>query len=162
MSNTNKNGEYDGYDYRTSAEMTLQEQLDSTKKALASAIRLVESNKSDNMNKKIEEIKQKLQQLENIKAYLGGDDKAYDVLDPENMNREETLQYAYAAIRDNLFIRGLNRKEINLLLEEYNLKERLAKMSPEQLQGRLETIADDIFAIRDKLICNRCHQGSDD
>lgn len=40
----NMQDEYDKNDYRTSAEMTLDEQIDSTKQALASAIRLLKDD----------------------------------------------------------------------------------------------------------------------
>lgn len=154
----NMQGEYDNYDYQTSAEMTLDEQIDSTKQALASAIQLLKDDESDYLNNKVKEIEHRLQQLESIKSFLNKYD-SYEVVDPDDVKAEEVLRFGYATIRDNLLVRGLSRKEVLLLLEEYRLKERLAKMTVEQLKGRLEKIADEIFDIKDSIICNNCHKG---
>lgn len=154
----NMQDEYNINDYRTSAEMTLDEQIDSTKQALASAIRLLKHDESDYLNNKITVIEHRLQQLESIKSFLSKYD-SYEVVDPDDVKAEEVLRFGYATIRDNLLVRGLSRKEVLLLLEEYRLKERLAKMTAEQLKGRLEIIADEIFAIKDSTICNNCHKG---
>lgn len=59
-------GEYDNYDYRSADEMSLQEQMESAKKALASAMRLSKTNKNDYWDRKIIEIKQRIQQLESM------------------------------------------------------------------------------------------------
>ncbi len=128
--------------------------MDSTKQALASAIRLINNNKSEYFNNKVKEIEQRLQQLDSIKSYLSKYD-SYEVIDLEDMSADEVIQFCY----DNLLVRGLDRKEVLLLLEEHRLKERLAKMTVEQLQGRLEKMTDEIFSIKDSIICNRCHNG---
>lgn len=154
----NIQGEYDNYDYRTSAEMTLDEQIDSTKQALASAIQLLKDKESDYSNDKVNEIEHRLQHLESMKSFLSKYD-SYEVIEPDDVKKEEIIQFGYATVRDNLLVRGLNRKEVLLLLEEYRLKECLAKMTVEQLSGRLETIADEIYAIKDSIICNKCHKG---
>lgn len=151
-------GEYDNYDYRTSAEMTLDEQIDSTRQALASAICLLKDNESDYLKNKVKEIDYRLQQLENIKSFLSKYD-SYEVIDPDDVNTEEVIRFFYSTVRDNLLVRGLNRKEVLLLLEEYRLKERLVKMTVEQLQDTFEKMADEIFAIKDSIICNECHEG---
>ena len=57
-------GEYDNYDYRSADETTLEEQIESAKKALAAVIRLSQSNKSDYLDKKKTEIELIIQQLE--------------------------------------------------------------------------------------------------
>ena len=132
----NMQDEYNKNDYRTSAEMTLDEQIDSTKQALASAIRLLKDDESDYLNNKVTVIEHRLQQLESIKSFLSKYD-SYEVVDPDDVKVEEVFRFGYATIRDNLLVRGLSRKEVLLLLEEYRLKERLAKMTVEQLKGRL-------------------------
>ena len=65
MSNS-LHGENDNYNYRFSNEMSLTEQLDSAKKALASAERLSQKNESYYLEKKIIEIKKRIQQLEQL------------------------------------------------------------------------------------------------
>jgi hypothetical protein len=62
--NKSFSGEYDNYNYHSAEEMSLSEQIESAKKALASAIRLSRINESDYWDKKIIEIKQRIQQLE--------------------------------------------------------------------------------------------------
>jgi hypothetical protein len=59
-------GEYDGYDYRPVEEMTLQEQIESAKKALVAAKKLSQTRKSDSLDQKIVEIKHRIQQLESM------------------------------------------------------------------------------------------------
>jgi hypothetical protein len=61
-------GEYDNYNYHPAEEMSLTEQMESAKEALASAMRLYQINKSDYLDKKIIEIKQKIQELESMKT----------------------------------------------------------------------------------------------
>ena len=65
MSNS-LHGENDNYNYRSSNEMSLSEQLDSAQKALASAVRLSHKNESYYLKKKIIEIKKRIQQLEQL------------------------------------------------------------------------------------------------
>jgi len=62
-------------------------------------------------------------------------------------------------VRDNLLLRGLSRKEVLLLLEEYKLKTRIEDMTPDQLQKPLVSIADEIYEMKDNIICHRCHCG---
>lgn len=57
-------GENDNYNYHSASEMSLTEQLESAKKALASAIRLSQINNSDYWDDKITEIKKRILQLE--------------------------------------------------------------------------------------------------
>lgn len=161
MSNSEKiaiQGEYDNYDYMTSAEMTLDEQIESTRKAITIAICLLKSNESDYLNNKVKEFENWLEQLESFKSFFSKYD-SYEVIDSDDAKTEEVIQFCYTIVRDNLLFRGLTRKEVLLLLEEYRLRERLAKMTVEQLKGRLKIIADDIFAIKDRIICNKCHNG---
>lgn len=84
---------------------------------------------------------------------------SYDVIDSEDMNAKEVIQFCYAAVRDNLLVRGLNRKEVLLLLEEYRLKEHLSQMPVVELQSSLEKIANEIFDNKDNVICKKCHSG---
>ncbi|MBO5342201.1 MAG: hypothetical protein J6A73_05930 [Lachnospiraceae bacterium] len=60
-------GENDNYHYRSSSEMSLTEQLNSAKEALDAAIRLSQTNKSDYLDNKIIEIKERILQLEQEK-----------------------------------------------------------------------------------------------
>ena len=73
------------------------------------------------------------------------------------MNKEK--QWFYATIRDNLLVRGLSRKEVLLLLEAYKLKKRIEDMTLDQLRKSPEKIADEIYEMKDNVICNICHCG---
>lgn len=57
-------GEYDGYDYSSVEEMSLEEQLCFMRRALKSAISLSIKHKSDYFEKKISEIQLRIEQLE--------------------------------------------------------------------------------------------------
>lgn len=71
----------------------------------------------------------------------------YEVIDPDNMSMDELRKWYYAVVRDILCIKGLNRKEVLLLLNEYRLKERLEQFTEAELRINPETVANDIYDI---------------
>ena len=62
--NKSLQGEYDNYIYRPADELTIADQIESAKKALASVIRLSHINKSNYWEKKKTEIQLRIQHLE--------------------------------------------------------------------------------------------------
>lgn len=60
-------GEYDNYDYSSADGMTIDEQISFMKKALKSAIEISKINKNTYWIDKIEYIKAKIKELEQLK-----------------------------------------------------------------------------------------------
>lgn len=65
-------GEYDNYDYSSADEMTIDEQLSFMKKALNSAIEISKINKDTYWIDKIEYIKAKIKESEQLKKSWEG------------------------------------------------------------------------------------------
>ncbi len=65
--NKSLQGEYDNYSYCSADELTITDQIESAKKALAAVIRLSHINKSNYWEKKKTEIQLKIQSLEGLK-----------------------------------------------------------------------------------------------
>lgn len=61
-------GEYDRYEYRSPEDLSRDEQIAITKKALESAIQIAETNKDEYWPRKVSEIQQKLKELEQLKS----------------------------------------------------------------------------------------------
>lgn len=85
--------------------------------------------------------------------------ESYEATDLDNMSIDELRKWYYATVRDLLCVKGLNRKAVLLLLNEYGLKERLEQFTEDELRSNLETVANDIYDIRDNIICKMCHKG---
>lgn len=83
----------------------------------------------------------------------------YEVIDLDNMSIDELRKWYYATVRDILCVKGLNRKEVLLLLNECRLKERLEQFTEAELRINPEKVANDIYDIRDNIICKNCHKG---
>ena len=109
-------GEYDNYDYRSAEETTLEEQIESARKALAAVIRLSETGRSDYLDKKKTEIELRLEHMEKIKQIqekLGFSVQDYEKLShdaPEEVHERDNIPNPFdrLSLEELLFLRENN------------------------------------------------------
>lgn len=106
-------GEYDNYNYRSATEMTLEEQIESARKALAAVIWLSETGRSDYLDKKKTEIELRLEHLEKIKQIqekLGFSVQDYEKLSPDEVHERDNIPNPFdrLSLEELLFLRENN------------------------------------------------------